>query len=57
MLKALLEVNQKFNTTCIIITHNASIAQLAHRVIHFADGNVSEVVVNEVRKTPEEISW
>jgi len=57
VLKALLAVNTKFNTTCIIITHNASIAQLAHRVIYFADGNVSHVDVNENRKQPDEIDW
>lgn len=57
VLKALLAVNNKYATTCIIITHNASIAQLAHRVIHFADGNVDHVDVNEIRKSPDEISW
>lgn len=57
VLNALSEVNKKFGTTCIIITHNASIAELAHRVIYFADGNVSEVVVNDVRKTVEDINW
>lgn len=57
VLNALVEVNKKFNTTCIIITHNASIAELAHRVIYFADGNVSEVVVNDKRKSVEEIKW
>ena len=57
VLKALIEVNKKFSTTCIIITHNASIAQLAHRVIHFVDGGVERVEVNETRKSPEEISW
>ncbi len=57
VLKAILAVNQKYKTTCIIITHNASIAQLAHRVIHFADGNVAHIELNEVRKSPDEISW
>jgi len=57
VLKALLEVNQEFNTTCIIITHNASIAELAHRVIHFADGDVSHIDINEQRNKPEEITW
>lgn len=57
VLNALVEVNQKFNTTCIIITHNASIAELAHRVIHFADGNVSQVIVNDTRKSVEKIKW
>lgn len=57
VLKALLEVNQKYARTCIIITHNAAIAQLSHRVIHFSDGNVSHVEINKTIKSPEDISW
>ena len=57
VLNALLEVNEKYKTTCIIITHNASIAQLAHRVIYFADGQVERISINEKRLTSKEISW
>jgi len=57
VLSALMDVNEKYGTTCIIITHNASIAQLAHRVINFSDGNILSVEVNETRKVPEDISW
>ena len=57
VLNALLEVNEKYHSTCIIITHNASIAKLAHRVIYFADGQVDKVCVNETRLKPEQISW
>jgi len=57
VLNALMEVNEKYGTTCIVITHNASIAQIAHRVIHFLDGSVSHIEVNTIRKAPEEISW
>jgi len=57
VLEALIDVNQKFNTTSIIITHNASIAELADRVIYFVDGNVDRVEVNEKKKSPKEISW
>lgn len=57
VLDALIEVNAKYNTTCIVITHNAAIAQLAHRVIYFADGGVSRVEVNHDRKSTREILW
>ncbi len=57
VLNALLDVNRQYNTTCIIITHNASIAQLADRVIHFADGKVSRIMLNQSRQAPESISW
>ncbi|WP_371735008.1 ABC transporter ATP-binding protein [Aliikangiella sp. G2MR2-5] len=57
VLEALLAVNRDFNTTCVIITHNASIAKLAHRVIYFADGKVSRVELNESRLSPFQVSW
>lgn len=57
VLNALLDVNKKFGTTCIIITHNAAIAQMAHRVIHFSDGNISHVEINSQQLPPEQIKW
>lgn len=57
VLSALMEVNKMYGTTCIIITHNASIADLAHRVMHFADGKISQIEVNQIRKSPKDISW
>lgn len=57
VLNALLQVNKEFGTTTIIITHNAAIAQLAHRVIHFTDGVIHSSHVNDIRKTPEQIDW
>jgi putative ABC transport system ATP-binding protein len=57
VLTALTDANERFGTTCIIITHNASIAELAHRVMFFADGNISDIKINDKRKLPSEISW
>ncbi|MCF8473347.1 MAG: ABC transporter ATP-binding protein [Emcibacter sp.] len=57
VLKALQDVNKKFGTTTIIITHNAAIADMADRVIYFGDGQVVDVKVNENPCPPEEISW
>ena len=41
----------------VIITHNAAIRKMAHRVIYVADGNVASVEVNESRIEPREIEW
>jgi len=57
VLEALQNVNKTYGTTTIIITHNVSIADVADRVIYFADGNVSNVVVNENPKPIHEIGW
>ncbi len=57
VLKALQDVNKKYGTTTIIITHNAPIAHMADRVIYFGDGQVVDERVNENPCSPEEISW
>ena len=57
VLNAILKVNEEFGTTTIIITHNAAIAEIAHRVIHFADGMINQVHINDTRKLPEQINW
>jgi putative ABC transport system ATP-binding protein len=57
VLNVLKDVNEKLGATVLIVTHAASQAAMADRVIHFADGNVREVVVNKKKLTPEEIDW
>ncbi len=57
VLNVLKEVNEKLGATVVIVTHAASQAAMADRVIHFADGNVREVVVNKAKRSPEEIEW
>jgi putative ABC transport system ATP-binding protein len=57
VLEALQRVNQQLGTTTAVITHNASIAQMADRVIHLADGRISKVYVNKTKVAPRELSW
>ncbi len=57
VLETLRRVNESFGTTTVVITHNAAIQQMAHRVIRFADGNIASVEVNDTRISPSEIVW
>ncbi|MBK6468370.1 MAG: ABC transporter ATP-binding protein [Rhodobacter sp.] len=57
VLQVLKDVNEKLGATVLIVTHAAAQAAMADRVIHFADGNVRDVVVNRKKMTPEEIEW
>lgn len=57
VLEALERVNQELGTTTVLITHNAGIADMADRVIYLADGVISEVHVNKVKKRARELSW
>ena len=57
VIEALLGVNARLGTTTLIITHNASIQEVAHRVFHFADGQISRMQTNETRRPAASLSW
>ncbi|GGD39756.1 ABC transporter ATP-binding protein [Sinisalibacter lacisalsi] len=57
VLEALDRINRDLGTTTVIITHNAGIRAMAHRVIQIADGGIADVVVNETRIDASEIEW
>ena len=57
VLEALLEVNRRLGTTTAIITHNAAIARIADRVLHFSRGRIAGIEHNEVRASVAEIDW
>ncbi len=57
VLEALEAVNRELQTTTALITHNAGIAEMADRIIRFADGAVAEIQVNETRRPVRELVW
>jgi putative ABC transport system ATP-binding protein len=57
VIEALLSVNRQLGTTTLIITHNASIQDVADRVLFFADGRISKVHKNESRRAAAELAW
>lgn len=57
VLEAIERVNAELGTTTAVITHNASIADMAHRVVSFADGAIARVEVNDARKPARDITW
>jgi putative ABC transport system ATP-binding protein len=57
VLEALVEVNRDLGTTTALITHNAAIRAIAHRVIYMADGKIARVEENAAPIAPAEVSW
>ncbi|MFO1236269.1 MAG: ABC transporter ATP-binding protein [Alphaproteobacteria bacterium] len=57
VLEALAKVNAETGATTLVITHNAAIGAMADRIIHFADGQVSRIVANEVRQPASSLRW
>jgi len=57
VLEALQRINADLGTTTAIITHNASIQAMAHRVFQFHDGRIAETHENRKRVDASEVSW
>jgi len=57
VLEALETVNRELGTTTALITHNAGMAEMADRIIRFADGAVVEIRVNETPRPARELVW
>jgi putative ABC transport system ATP-binding protein len=57
VLRAIQTVNLELGTTTIVITHNASIAGMADRVVRLHNGGIGSVEVNSSKVAAEELDW
>ncbi len=51
------KVNRELGTTTLVITHNASIAGMADRVVRLRSGEIVEDRKNLERLSPSELVW
>lgn len=57
ILKLLQQVNEKYGTTILMITHNAAITAMANRVFKLRSGEIVEELVNQMTVPAERIEW
>ena len=57
VLKLLRKFNKEYNKTVMVITHNASIAEMADRVFYMKDGRLANIESIGNPVSPEEVSW
>jgi putative ABC transport system ATP-binding protein len=57
VLEVIERVNQELGTTTAVITHNASIARMADRVIHLGSGRIASIEQNKTKARPSELEW
>jgi putative ABC transport system ATP-binding protein len=57
VLEVLERVNRQLRTITVVITHNATIAGMADRVIRISSGEIIDIHRNEKKVAPSELSW
>ena len=57
VLQVLQNVVRERGTTLVMVTHNAEIARIAHRVIRMKNGRIADVYINPNPLPAEELSW
>ena len=57
VLEVIERINRELGTTTAVITHNASIAGMADRVIRMRSGEIVETTRNARKASPRELSW
>jgi len=57
VIEAIVKVGGEIGATTLIVTHNAVVAEIADRVIHFSNGAVVDVQANTAKRSPRELSW
>lgn len=57
ILKLIEDINKKYGTTVIIVTHNEALKNMADRIITLKDGEIQKNYVNESKTPIENIEW
>jgi putative ABC transport system ATP-binding protein len=57
VLEAIDSVNRELGATTLVITHNVAIADIADRVLLFANGRIVKTEAKARRRKPSELSW
>lgn len=51
------QVNKKYNTTIIMVTHNQTISEMMHKTIFLKDGTVIKTHINKNPAAASELEW
>jgi putative ABC transport system ATP-binding protein len=57
VLEAIQRVNRELGALTVVITHNAVMADMADRVVHFSDGRVHDIRTNPAPARPDSLKW
>ena len=51
------KINEKYNTTIILVTHNRAISEMSHKTVYLKDGAVYKTKISQNRKLAAELEW
>jgi putative ABC transport system ATP-binding protein len=57
VLEAIANANSELGTLTVVITHNATIADMADRVVTMVDGQIAKIDVKSKKRSPHELVW
>lgn len=57
ILSILRNINQKYNTTVFLVTHNVAISKMADVIIRLRSGEIIDYILNEAPLKAEEVEW
>jgi putative ABC transport system ATP-binding protein len=57
VLEALVDINTRYGSTTLMVTHNADVAGIAHRVLRFVDGAITSDETNTSRRAASDLVW
>ena len=57
ILNLLQDMSNNQNTTVVIVTHNAILAEAADKVIRIKNGQIESIVINENPKKVTDLEW
>lgn len=57
VLEALVDINKKYKTTMVIITHNPGIAYIGDRIVRMNSGKIISIEENKNKLIPKDIPW
>lgn len=57
VLEVIERTTRELGATTVVITHNEVIGQMADRIIHISDGQISQTLTNSHRTAPRDLHW
>jgi putative ABC transport system ATP-binding protein len=55
--KLLRDLNERQLKTVVVVSHNAAVGDIGHRIVRLRDGKITEIISNAHPMDPEDLKW